>query len=552
MKRAILGLLAGIGVVALAVGLLDWRQEVMAQHPYTQTAYAPPGPQPAPPAVTGGELIAVPSPMGDKGQLLTVIDPRQQTMGVYWIEAGSGKITLRSVRNIRYDLMMMDFNGDNPLPREIRAVGAKVTFMAQKYYNVAEAAKLLGVSPADINQMVLRRELYGYRDGSDWKFKTEDIDRAAAERGAGGAGDETSDNVLASEIELGQSDPGLSGTVIGADRGPANPDSDIHLASDVKLAGEKMGDEKKPASDLNLLESDLNLAGSHAGSGPKLSDTAAGASRFEDLDMTLDHDLALQESKPAGVPVPPAAKPAAGKPAAALGDSTVDISGKKLDDDDLVLGGSGAGSDISIGGDSGISLVDPGDSGLNLEAPLNLSKGEESLELGEDDLLGMASDAGSVSGLKSEDDFQLTPMEDLTDTDDSESGSQVIALDTEGEGDEAATMVGSGPHVAGLLDEDLGVEPGLAAMPAMSAATELGLAGPEDAMAAGGAGAAALPEAPYSIWNILSLVLVCLLLILVGMMMYELLRNMWGLNTPIKTNEFDAWLMDTILGWFEK
>ena len=49
--------------------------------------------------------------------------------------------------------------------------------MAQKYYNVAEAAKILGLSPADINEMVLRRELYGYRDGADWKFKTEDIQR---------------------------------------------------------------------------------------------------------------------------------------------------------------------------------------------------------------------------------------------------------------------------------------------------------------------------------------------------------------------------------------
>ena len=54
--------------------------------------------------------------------------------------------------------------------------------MAQKYYNAAEAAKILGVSPADINEMVLRRELYGYRDGADWKFKTEDIERVAAER----------------------------------------------------------------------------------------------------------------------------------------------------------------------------------------------------------------------------------------------------------------------------------------------------------------------------------------------------------------------------------
>jgi excisionase family DNA binding protein len=412
--------------------------------------------------------------------------------------------------------------------------------MAQKYYNVAEAAKILGLSSAEVNEMVLRRELYGYRDGADWKFKTEDIDRVAAERGTGGHGDEA-DNVLASEIELGHSDPGLSGTVIGADQGSSHPDSDILLShSDVKLAG-----EKHQASDLNLLGSDINLAGSKVGAGTRPGDTAA---KFEDLDMTLDHDLSLADSRVAAKPAKPAAAPA--PPAAA--DSAVDLGGKKLEDDDLVLGGSGAGSDISIGGDSGISLVDPADSGLSLEAPLNLAKDEESLELGEDDLLGMASDAGSISGLKSEDDFQLTPMEDLSDTEDSESGSQVIALDTEGEGDEAATMVASGSPVAGLLDEDLGAEPALAAMPVTAAATEIGLGGPEDAMAMGGAGAAVLPEAPYSIWNILSLVLLCLLLILVGMMMYELLRNMWGFDSPIKTNEFDAWLMDTVLNWFEK
>ena len=34
--------------------------------------------------------------------------------------------------------------------------------------------------------------------------------------------------------------------------------------------------------------------------------------------------------------------------------------------------------------------------------------------------------------LKTDDDFLLTPLEEAADTDDSESGSQVIALDTEG------------------------------------------------------------------------------------------------------------------------
>jgi hypothetical protein len=108
MKRAVLVVLAGAGLVAVAVGLFGQRGEVLAQR---IAAY----PQPT----AGGELIVVPTPLGEKGQLLTVIDPRQQTIGVYAIDA-TGKVGLRSVRAIRWDLQMTDFNGDNPLPREVR------------------------------------------------------------------------------------------------------------------------------------------------------------------------------------------------------------------------------------------------------------------------------------------------------------------------------------------------------------------------------------------------------------------------------------------------
>jgi excisionase family DNA binding protein len=404
--------------------------------------------------------------------------------------------------------------------------------MPQKYYNLAEAAKMLGVSSADVNEMIARRELYGYRDGSDWKFKTEDIERVVSERGSAGSVDDSAD-VLASEIELGQSDPGMSGTVIGVEKNVPAAESDVKLASEAKSGS--------GISDLNLVESGIDLSAPSPPAGAKKG--AKVSSQFEDLDMTLDHDLTLEDSH---VKAPPAK-------AAPAGDSAVDLSGKKLDDDDLVLGGSGTGSDVSIGGDSGISLMDPADSGLSLESPLNLSAGEESLELGEDDLLGMASDVSGISGLKGDDDFQLTPMDDLSDGDDSESGSQVIALDTEGEGDEAATMVASsGTPVAAMLDEDLGGDATLSAMPLTAAATDLGLASPEDALAMGSYGAtAALPEAPYTIWNILSLALVGIILVLVGMMMYELLRNMWGYD-QVKPNPVDAWLMDTILGFINK
>ena len=51
--------------------------------------------------------------------------------------------------------------------------------MAQKYYNSSETAQKLGKSVEEVKKMLERRELHGYRDGADWKFKVEDIDRLA-------------------------------------------------------------------------------------------------------------------------------------------------------------------------------------------------------------------------------------------------------------------------------------------------------------------------------------------------------------------------------------
>ena len=109
MKRAILGALLGAGLVVVAVGLGGQRNEAFAQRTATY-----------PPTGAGSDLIAIPTPVGDKAQMLTVIDPRQQTDGRVSHRLSSGKITLLSVRNIHWDLQMTEFNGVNPLPREIR------------------------------------------------------------------------------------------------------------------------------------------------------------------------------------------------------------------------------------------------------------------------------------------------------------------------------------------------------------------------------------------------------------------------------------------------
>jgi hypothetical protein len=385
--------------------------------------------------------------------------------------------------------------------------------MAQRYYNVAETAEIFGVSEDDVKEMLGRQELHGYRDGADWKFKAEDIDRMAQQRREQQADEPSAEgsDVLLSEVELGESDPGASGTVIGLERdGKPAADSDIHLGDDFALAGQ---DEV----------------------GSKISE-------FEELDLSLEQDLTLQDSQQQS------------KPAAESGSSDIDLAGNE--DDDLVLGGSGAGSDITIGGDSGISLVDPTDSGLSLEEPLELSgSGAESLELGEDDMLSLGEDADTETPteLKTDDDFLLTPLEDVED-DDSESGSQVIALDTEGEGDEVGATVAAGAAggMAAMLDEDLSAEP----VDQMGIDAALGdtigtapLSDQPGALTEGApvAAAVALPEMPYSVWNLLGLGLCTFLLIFCGMFMYDLLRNMWSWSTPYTVNSS---IMDTILGWF--
>lgn len=109
MNKAVLGVLAGAGLVLAAVGGPDGRSEVFAQR---SAAYGQ--------AEQGSGLIAWPTPIGDKGQLLTVIDPNLRVIGVYHIDLATGKIALRSVRNIRWDLQMTYLNNENPLPRDIQ------------------------------------------------------------------------------------------------------------------------------------------------------------------------------------------------------------------------------------------------------------------------------------------------------------------------------------------------------------------------------------------------------------------------------------------------
>jgi hypothetical protein len=110
MKQAMLGALVVAGLVAVvlsAFGRNDW---AAAQQ------------QSAAGSLGGGDLIVVPMTSGDKSQVLSIVDPRQRMLCVYRIDSLTGKIALKSARNLNWDLQMSYLNNEAPLPQEIRSL----------------------------------------------------------------------------------------------------------------------------------------------------------------------------------------------------------------------------------------------------------------------------------------------------------------------------------------------------------------------------------------------------------------------------------------------
>lgn len=423
--------------------------------------------------------------------------------------------------------------------------------MAAKYIELQQAAKMLGVSSDELNNMRLSGEIHGVRDGSSWKFKSEELDRVADERGVslGGEADEATEF----DLELGGGDPTASSnvhldleaedddnspTAIGtaADAGARGSgkaaakgrgDADLDSEADIRLIADDTGSEVNlvaGGSDDVLGGTDLGLDKSGGGT---------GVLDFEGGDLTLGSDVMFDgESKPAagkaasGKAAPgkaAAGKAAAGKPPAS-GDSDLSVGDSEEEialgeDDELVLdGGSGAGGP----GDTGIGLASPSDSGLNLEEePLDLAGSSvSSLELPEDedllDLEDLESEPAAAAA-SADEDFQLAPSAALQE-DEEDSGSQVIALEDssafgvplegglEG-GLEGAEAVLGEETPADEISGSLGEEAAPVTMPTV----QLG----------------AVQDLPYSIWNVLSLLAIVVVLSVTGMLMTDLVRNMW-------------------------
>lgn len=453
-----------------------------------------------------------------------------------------------------------------------------------KFVDLKEAAAILGVTIEELTEMRSKGDIFGYRDGSSWKFKVEEVERVQTERSASGSGlgsgsailgnDEDFDELVGSKSALS----GLSGINLGSGTGlpgsaPSNEvTEESSLVSEEMLGGSAVkrgstiiGKDGKPAGE----DSDLKLASSIGKADPKSSEELSLSSGESGLSIAGGSDLKLSGGSDA-LSDEMLLKPNTGSgtgdltPATAASESNLDLKMDGIDmgsaatpdsDDELLLapddsidldaeigkkgpGSTGVGSGISVaGGESGININNPSDSGLSLEEePLELSGGSniDDLSLPEDEQIVALEDSGELEAatqLKADEDFSLSPSQEVSAGDESDSGSQVIALEDSASFDQSsATMLNQGVP-AGLVADDSQAQPfdSTGFSPEMMAGIGTGAAA---ATAAGYSPVGYVPsepaEAPYSIWNVLFLMMAASVLGITGALMWDLMGYIGG------------------------
>lgn len=69
---------------------------------------------------TGPGLWVSTTPLDDGRHLLLVVDPTARNAAVYHVDAATGSLTLRSTRNITWDLLVPEYNAQEPRPTALK------------------------------------------------------------------------------------------------------------------------------------------------------------------------------------------------------------------------------------------------------------------------------------------------------------------------------------------------------------------------------------------------------------------------------------------------
>lgn len=106
-QTTVLSTLTGSCLVA-ALGFAAWINQADAQSPDPATFVSQDG------------IIALHLDGSETADAVALLDTKSRVMSVYHIDRSNGEVSLKSVRNVTWDLQLDEFNGVKPSPKEIK------------------------------------------------------------------------------------------------------------------------------------------------------------------------------------------------------------------------------------------------------------------------------------------------------------------------------------------------------------------------------------------------------------------------------------------------
>ena len=254
--------------------------------------------------------------------------------------------------------------------------------MAQRLTSLEDAATQLGISTDRLNALRESGKVRAYRDGASWKFRSEDIEKFAAE---GIPAIDPSSSDLALDLDDEDDDFKFPADSSGAIKATPSSEPELGLAdeesppnpviesaekpaaeaaaSDLSLDSEEM--EAGPASDVNIEDVDEPTV-----AGDEESDDALALDDDSSIDINTDSIL-LSENELGGSLGRP--------PSTIIGKADLDL------DADLDLSpldkGAGPASDVRLANESDLLPAGEDDLGLDLPSPSGNFEGLEELEV---------------------------------------------------------------------------------------------------------------------------------------------------------------------------
>jgi hypothetical protein len=167
--------------------------------------------------------------------------------------------------------------------------------MVQGYYNLDEAARILGMDPEKLSHMAQRREIRAFADRGTWRFRTQDVEEMARRLGLGSS----------PELQLGEAK---------AVKGPTTPPPQPKDESSVFDFSLTPTEEKQGSSELDIViesPSSAKLKSTSKPTTPKPgpdSDVHLVFDVTDQIPPAHDSDVKLENS-PTPSKAPPARKP---------------------------------------------------------------------------------------------------------------------------------------------------------------------------------------------------------------------------------------------------